>query len=31
LQDRVRLLNGTLQLDTQAGRTCITISLPLPT
>jgi signal transduction histidine kinase len=30
LQDRVRLLNGTLQLDTQPGRTCVTISLPLP-
>lgn len=30
LQDRVRLLNGTLQLDTQPGRTCVTILLPLP-
>ena len=30
LQDRVRLLNGTLQLDTQPGRTCVTIALPLP-
>jgi PAS domain S-box-containing protein len=30
LQDRVRLLNGTLQLDSQPGRTCIAISLPLP-
>jgi PAS domain S-box-containing protein len=30
LQDRVRLLNGTLQLDSQPGRTCITVSLPLP-
>jgi PAS domain S-box-containing protein len=30
LQDRVRLLNGTLQLDTQPGHTCVIISLPLP-
>jgi len=30
LQDRVRLLNGTLQLDSQPGRTSIAISLPLP-
>jgi len=29
LQDRARLLNGTLHLDTRPGRTCITISLPL--
>jgi PAS domain S-box-containing protein len=29
LQDRARLLNGALHLDTQPGRTCITISLPL--
>jgi two-component system NarL family sensor kinase len=29
LQDRVRLLNGTLQLDTEPGHTSVTISLPL--
>ncbi|MFD1873429.1 PAS domain-containing sensor histidine kinase [Hymenobacter bucti] len=29
LQDRTRLLNGTLHLDTRPGRTCVTISLPL--
>jgi PAS domain S-box-containing protein len=29
LQDRVRLLNGTLHLATQPGHTCIIISLPL--
>jgi PAS domain S-box-containing protein len=29
LQDRARLLNGTLHLETQPGRTCVTISLPL--
>jgi PAS domain S-box-containing protein len=30
LQDRVRLLNGTLQLDTQPGHTSVSIALPLP-
>ncbi|TVT40611.1 PAS domain S-box protein [Hymenobacter setariae] len=30
LQDRVRLLNGTLHLATQPGHTCVTIALPLP-
>jgi PAS domain S-box-containing protein len=30
LQDRVRLLNGTVHLDTRPGHTSVTISLPLP-
>jgi PAS domain S-box-containing protein len=30
LQDRVRLLNGTLQLDTEPSHTRVIISLPLP-
>ncbi len=30
LQDRVRLLNGSLHLDNQPGCTCITITLPIP-
>lgn len=30
LQDRVRLLDGTIQLDSQPGRTSVAIWLPLP-